>query len=106
MQGGRDLYPGCALQEDGQPRENWSLESSRLCLPELCAQAGSVSSQRKRHDFLIQTKALSGLALALPPLHSSEAFSLGYLIGCSQQPQAAWQRMSKLVHRNSVTCSG
>lgn len=40
VQGGRDLYPGCALQEDGQPRENWSLESSRLCLPELCAQAG------------------------------------------------------------------
>lgn len=99
VEGGHDLYPGCSLQEDAQLREKWRLESSRLCLQSCVPRRGSASAQRKRHDFLIQTKASSGLVLALLPLHSQKAFSLGYLIGCSQQPQAMCQTTDKFWSR-------
>lgn len=77
MEGGHDLYPGCSLQEDAQPREEWRLEFSRLCLQSCVPRRGSVSAQRKRHDFLIQTKASSGLVLALLPFIAKKLFHSG-----------------------------
>lgn len=67
---------GSSLTAAGCPAEGGAgLEASPLCTPEPCAQAGScASAQRKGRDFLLQTKASCGRAVALLPRCSYEGF--------------------------------